>query len=136
MNIDSFNGQTPEAKGLYRREAEEMEHIKREVLGRLANLVDGKLIYDMHFPWWQKHIFGDASFAHELFKKAARAASLVAASMTGDTPPNEYTDALEDHIMDAINFCVMWLAWRKYLERRASHASSSHHAVDADPFGD
>lgn len=127
-----LDGQTPEAKRLFEREAGIMETLKAGILQDLANLKEGKTVYDEHLPWWQKHIFGDASYAHELFKKAARAASLVAAGQTGDLPPNIYADKLEDHLFDALNFITMWLAWRRYVqaEREGENADSSHRAED------
>lgn len=129
-----LNGQTAEAIALFERESEAMDVIKQQVIRELASLARGKTVYDAHFPWWQKHVFGDASYAHELVKKALRAASLVAANATGDVAPNEVTDKLEDCILDAINFCVMWLAWRRYVAKGEEHASSAHHAAPSDPF--
>jgi hypothetical protein len=131
-----LEGQTPEAMALFEREARIMETLKAGVLQDLASLKEGKTVYDMHLPWWQKHIFGDASYAHELFKKAARAASLVAAGQVEDVPPNQYADKLEDHLLDALNFIVMWLAWRRYVQAKgeedegSSHSTTESHKLD------
>lgn len=121
-----LNGQTREAVTLFERESQAMDKIKQEVIRELGALANGKTVYDEHFPWWQKHVYGDASYAHELFKKAARAASLVAAGATGEVSPNEVTDKLEDHILDAINFCVMWLAWRRYQREEVPNEDVPH----------
>jgi hypothetical protein len=116
-----LDGMTLAARELFDKEAVAMEAYKAEILERVANLAEGKTVYDEHFPWWTKHIFGDASFAHELVKKALRAASLVAAGFAGKVEPTKFVDSLEDCLYDALNFIIMWLAWRKY---RASEQSN------------
>lgn len=111
------DGQTCEMRQLNEREARIMETLKAQVLSELADLAHGKTLYDHHFTWWAKHVFGDLSFAHEVFKKAARAASLVQAAAQGEVTKSAYTDTLDDCLLDLLNFTVMWLSWRRYKER-------------------
>lgn len=124
-HLVSFDGQSRAVQALYAEEAEQLEQIKQEILAKLADLRHGKSIYDEHFPWWAKHIFGDASYAHEAVKKSLRAASLVAAGAT-DGADNEYCDTLEDTLMDLLNFTVMWMAWRRYQRKEQEDADVSH----------
>ena len=122
----SFDGQSAEVQELYLREAEHLEDIKQEILAQLASLRHGKSVYDHHFPWWAKHVFGDVSYAHEAVKKALRAASLVADGAV-DTAANQYVDAIDDTLMDLLNFTVMWMAWRAYQRKENVHDADVPH---------
>ncbi len=137
--MDNFFGQTDAARRLFQRESELMEEYKLEILARLADLRDGKSMYDQHFPWWQKHIFGDASYAHEIFKKAARLCSLVACDLYEVKPESSFVDSMDDHLYDILNFTVMWLAWRMFRDRQAgkeeSNEGSSHSPKADDSVG-
>lgn len=115
-----FDGQTVVVQLLYLLESEAMEKEREAILAELMDLRHGKSVYDKHFPWWAKHVFGDASFAHEVLKKAARAASLVASGAEQEQI-NVHVDALEDNLFDLLNFCVMWLAWRRYKMKEIPH---------------
>lgn len=135
----NFTGQTQEARELFLRESEIMEQYKQEILATLADLRDGKSEYDRHFPWWQKHVFGDASYAHEIFKKAARLCSLVAGELEGAGDGSPWVDKMDDHLYDILNFTVMWLAWRQYRDSEAreegNNAGSTHNAKAAVSIG-
>lgn len=115
----NFTGQSEAARQLFHEESELMEECKLEILAKLADLRDGKTRYDMHFPWWQKHVFGDASYAHEIFKKAARLCSLVACELEGVEDEGAFVDSMDDHLYDILNFTVMWLAWRMFRDGQA-----------------
>jgi len=121
MNMSMLTGQSRAVQDLHKQQSEYMEQIKQELLQELAELRHGKSVYDHHFPWWSKHIFGDVSYAHEVVKKALRAASLVEELVQDGRMANKYTDSLEDTLLDLLNFTVMWLAWRRF--RRGEEAS-------------
>jgi hypothetical protein len=123
--LASFEGQSLAVRQLHAQEAEQLEEIKQAILAELADLRHGKSIYDQHFPWWAKHIFGDASYAHEAVKKSLRAASLVSAGAI-DGAANQYIDAMDDTLMDLLNFTVMWMAWRRYQRKEQQDADVSH----------
>lgn len=125
--LASVDGQSRDVVALYEHEAEQLERHKQDVLSRLADLRHGKSVYDAHFPWWAKHIFGEASYAHEVVKKALRAASLVASGVTGMASDSQYADTLEDTLYDLLNFVVMWLSWRRFQREEAKEDESSTH---------
>ena len=123
----SVDGQSRAVQALYEQESIRMEEIKQELLAELNDLRHGKSIYDEHFPWFAKHLYGDASFAHEVFKKSARAASLVAAGVTGQAKGNKWVDALEDNLFDLLNFTVMWMSWRRFRrEEKVNYEDGTH----------
>lgn len=122
----SADGQSADVLAIYEKESEALEEIKNEILNELADLRHGKSVYDEHFPWWSKHLFGDISYAHEVVKKALRAASLVAAGATNGNAANKFADTMHDTLMDLLNFTVMWLAWRRYQRKEVPDADVSH----------
>ncbi len=94
-------------------------HECNEIFERMLETVDKLVLatwggkgkdYDVDTPIWHRMPFGDASFAHELFKKADRTVSLV----KKDTAP--VYESLEQNLVDIICYTRAWLAVRYTLQ--------------------
>jgi len=92
-----------QANLLFKKELEEVDRIIQDTWGEKGE------DYDVETPIWHRMPFGDASFAHELFKKADRGVALV---KKGVEPTNE---SLDQNIVDIIVYGRAWLAVRRTL---------------------